>query len=195
MDEKQLEIAANLITNTFIWTYKKGDNIIYNLQILYELYDSRKKVSNHKKDLYNKPITLIIISIIECILDDFVTRIIQHRSDTVPNLTLRQIGGFKTKKLDKFDHYITHAKMHDLFDQSDRFYKILALLREVRNRIHIQNEKRRLAANEQEVFTNDILELSEKTFEVILERMVNKFPRSHANNKSLNINDFPYPWK
>ena len=62
---------AEAITNTFIWKYKKGDNIIYNFGILDQLYDSKKSCNTNKKHLFNKPIMLIIISIVECLNNEY----------------------------------------------------------------------------------------------------------------------------
>jgi hypothetical protein len=54
---------------TFIWNFKHGDNILYNLEILQTLYETGVTAKN--KSRLNKPITITIISIIEAILVDF----------------------------------------------------------------------------------------------------------------------------
>ena len=55
--------------SSFIWDFKVGDNILYNFEILQNLYISRQKLQD--KDIFNKPITITTVSIIEAILLDF----------------------------------------------------------------------------------------------------------------------------
>ncbi len=84
MNKNQRETLTDVVF-TFIWSFKKGDNIIYNFEILFELYRSKKAT---KSKYFNKPIILIIAAIIECILDDFALRVKQHVNDKVPNISL-----------------------------------------------------------------------------------------------------------
>ena len=57
----------------FVWNFKHGDNIMYNFKILHSLYRAYETVDD--KQLLNKPITIQIVSIVEAILIDFLTRI------------------------------------------------------------------------------------------------------------------------
>ncbi|MCX6793402.1 MAG: hypothetical protein NTY12_05295 [Candidatus Falkowbacteria bacterium] len=193
--EKDKKILQNKITGVFIWDFKKGDNIIYNFEILKALFEAKK---NYKNDglLYNKPITIIIISIIECILDDFVNRVKGRSQDSLPNITRDVIDDFKykkkgqsleVKKLEKFTHYIDIVKKHNIFGENDNFYKSLSLLRDVRNKVHIQDSKE----NESKFFTERNLKLSEKALERIIKYMVEMYPRWGKNENAL---DIPYPW-
>lgn len=58
----------NIIDAGFIGDFKLGDNINYNLKILKFLYDKDKEENSR---LLNKPVTIVIISIIEGLLRDF----------------------------------------------------------------------------------------------------------------------------
>lgn len=181
---------------TFIWTFKKGDNIVYNFEILWALYEA-KKYHTENKQLYNKPIIIIIISIIECVLEDFVRRIQRRSADPLPNITFDIIEDFKykkkgqkleIKKLEKFNHYIDIVKKHKIFGQSKKFYEVLHFLRNIRNKVHIQGSY----VDEDRIFTNNNLILSQKVLKVIIKFMVEKYPRW---NKKETTEDFPYPWR
>jgi len=202
LTSKQTIIVREII-GSFIWTFKKGDNIEYNLEILSTLYKARG-IARNTKQYFIKPIIIILAAIIECILDDFVIRIQMRGSDPLPNLTEKQIADFKYKSkgqvqrikiMEKFDHYIKISERHDIFDRGVRFYEALNLLKDIRNRIHIQNRKNVLDKNEFNVFTEINLIKAEKVFEIIIETMFNKFPRRDISELEFNVSDFPYPWK
>lgn len=196
MTDTHKEIFSEKLTNTFIWTFKKGDNIIYNVDILWALYEAKKHYIGNK-NLYNKPITIIIVSIIECILEDFVRRIQDHSSDPLPNITPEIVEDFKwerrggkteIKRLEKFCHYIDMSKKHKIFGLDKEIYKTLDSLRNIRNAMHIQKSE----INEYEIFTNENLKNAEGVLEKIVEAMVLKYPRW---GKEQSIDDIPYPWK
>jgi len=191
------------IIGAFNWDFKKGDNIEYNLEILSTLYKARR-FAKKSKHYFNKPILIIIASIIECILDDFVIRIRKRVFDPLPNLTESQIRNFKftgtgqttrIKKMEKFDHYIKISERHDIFDQGVRFYQALNLLKDIRNRVHIQNRNNILDKNEFSVFTDTNLFKAQKVFEIVITKMFSKFPRKDPAEIVHNIEDFPFPWR
>jgi hypothetical protein len=192
MNKEERELVESAITGTFMWSFKKGDNIVYNFEILWELYRARS-AAQAQKQYYNKPITLLIVAIMECIFDDFINRVGQHVYDKIPNLTSKEISLIRAKKLDKLDHYISIAKKYNLFDRDTSFYDTLDFLRRVRNRFHIQNTLHQLDSDESKVFTASTRIEAEKAFEIILEIMMVKFPRKHSH--SISFNDVPLPWK
>ena len=59
----------------FIWNFKHRDNIHYNFKILAALY--KAMADSKKKNLFYKPVTIQIVSIIEAIFIDFLIRIDQ----------------------------------------------------------------------------------------------------------------------
>lgn len=173
MNDTQREVLTDVVFS-FIWNYKKGDNIIYNFEILFELYRSKNTLNSR---YLNKPIVLIIAAIIECLLDDFAFRVRQHVNDKVPNISVSQISDFRRKKLEKFEHYISKAIEFDLFDQTSTFYDDLRLLKDMRNRLHIQNRNYKLDKDEDNIFTNFNLSKSENVLKIVLLKMCSKFPR------------------
>lgn len=62
MIDDQQEKIKKAIMGTFIWSFKKGDNIIYNFGVLWELYSAKKVTHYTKKELYNKPRCLRILA-------------------------------------------------------------------------------------------------------------------------------------
>lgn len=190
MTQAQLEQLADAITGTFMWSFKKGDNIVYNLEIVWELYDAKSRATNKKK--YNKPIIVTLVSVIECILDDFAYRIRGHVHDTVPNISQADIATFRTKKYDKLEHYIAASKRFNLFGRPDSFYDLLDELRKARNRVHIQNSTNQLAADEYNVFTDALLVKAQGAFEIVLGTMIVKFPRG---SRTVAPHSVPLPWR
>lgn len=179
------------VLSIFIWTFKKGDNILYNFDILNVLCKNKNNAPLTEKKFYNKPITLIIISIIECIIEDFTQRAKYRTHDPLPNLTSVQEQEFKTKKFDKFDHFITVSRRLNLFDMGDVLYDALDYLRKIRNRFHIQNSKGELEADEYKVFTDGRLKLSQKVLEVVIKKMATRFPRQESE---VNLDNLKFPW-
>jgi hypothetical protein len=76
----------------FVWNFRHGDNIIYNFEVLAALYSARD--SSDQKQIFNKPITIAMVSIVEAILIDFLIRIDQatnHLPGNVDGETLDKI--------------------------------------------------------------------------------------------------------
>jgi len=201
MTDGQLERLREMTNDTFIWQFKKGDNIIFNFKILWALYEA--KAVNSDPMLFNKPILISIASIIECILDDFVQRIQQRTRDPLPNITSQIIHAFKYRekggvlevnKIESLAHYLLQAERHNLFDQKKEFYENLWILKNSRDRVHIQNKKYTLEADEYKVFNDERLKLSEDILEIVIEKMISKFPRS-SSPTGHDINQFPFPWR
>ena len=77
----------------FIWSFKVGDNIVYNFRILSLLY-KKKEQDSIDKDLYNKPIIIFIISILEAVFFDLMFRLSQstdHFPKHIPSRTRKKI--------------------------------------------------------------------------------------------------------
>lgn len=184
---------------SFIWSFKKGDNILYNFEILDELYGARRKSA--KKHLFTKPIILIIAAIIECILEDFIWRIKQHSYEKIPNLSQEVIkdfkyvnkgGHFEIKELKKFNHFIDHVKKHQIFGILKITYDTMDLIRKLRNRLHIQNSKGDLDKDENMIFNEPNLHNSQKLLQLILTKMFRDYPRPSA--PKIDFNKICFPW-
>jgi hypothetical protein len=192
MTTAQRDVLATAITGTFMWSFKKGDNIIYNLEVIWELYGARNSAGATNKAMYNKPIIVGLMSIIECILDDFANRIVGHVHDPIPNMPQADIAAFRTRKYDKLEHYIAASRRFHLFGTDNSFYDSLNELRKARNRVHIQNSSNQLASDEFNVFTNELLLKAQQAFRVVLSNMIVKFTR---NGRTVPAGSVPLPWR
>ncbi len=193
MNEEDRELLASAITGTFIWNFKTGDNIVYNLEVIdriYELNDS----DGGRQNILIKPIVVLGVSVIECILSDFVYRVSGRVRDPLPILTEDQIKDFKTKKRDKLEHYIAVARKHSLFGFDESLCSDLQILRIARNRVHIQNSKGDGPVDEGELFTPELLRMFEKIFEEVLKTMMEKFPRWTDSDNGIKFKELALPW-
>lgn len=178
-----------IIKASFIAEFKIGDNINFNLRILKILYEQYVKNEN---SLLIKPIIILNTSIIEAVLYDFIENRIKraNRSEIIfPDISAL----FKSKRFDKFEHYIEQARKYNFFDvKNENFYSAMHSLRKKRNRIHIQNNKRGEPCNEEEVFNEKSKILSEKILEKVFNIMVNKYSRREEYHGY--VEDFKIPW-
>ena len=167
------------------------DNVNYNFKILEALYTAKKQ---NNTDFLIKPIIITIISIVECMLHDFIERIQNRTADSLPNLTQSIIDYIKGKKIDDFEKAIKQVQKHNLLRASnkDKIYSDLDLLRRVRNRIHIQNKGEQLDKDDCRVFTTENLRLAENILERVCEILCNTYPR--WGKQPLPMSDFPSPW-
>jgi len=180
-----------IIESKFIGDFKLGDNINYNLDILDTLYVFFENAEDDEKGHLCKPIILLIASIIEAVLYDLHMRVKLFTAEGVRNLGAAIVDTIKLKKIDDFEKYIASARKHDLFDQADtEFYKRLDDLRRLRNRIHIQNNKKDFARDESAVFTIKRKKMAERALEKTLRTMAAKFARDHDYVKA-----FTLPWE
>jgi len=185
--------------SVFIWTFKHADNITYNFNILENLYLSKGKSNN--SELFNKPITIIIVSIIECILVDLLDRVntatnhLPHNTDKNKMLNLKNDlqSNYKKKiikddflgdyivykrKLYSFKYLINTFKKYNIFDcDSNNIYDTLSSYGDMRNRVHIENHHNTLELNEADVFTNARLKKLEKLFSKVWLVMTSDFKR------------------
>ncbi len=175
----------------FIDVFKIGDNINFNLEILKILYDQYDRLGEKGATII-KPIVILNTSIAEAILYDFIQNRIKHANRT--EIIFSDLTNlFKSKRFDKFEHYITQAEKHDFFDMGDtNFYKVMRILLKKRNRIHIQNDKLEEPMNEQEVFDERSKILSEIVVEKIIDTMAIKYPRREEYHGF--VADFELPW-
>jgi hypothetical protein len=178
----------------FIADFKLGDNINYNLKILEILYETYNGTDPAKNTYLVKPIVLTILSIIEAVLYDFHYRAKWYTREGVSNLSNDIIEVLRQKKIDDFGKYIASAKKSHLFDSvQENFYEDLERLRIMRNRIHIQNDKKYMPKDESAVFNQNSKYLAECALEIVLRTMDKKFKRPESVRA--HVKDFVIPWE
>lgn len=190
----------------FFWNFKRMDNTIYNLEILSYLYSLRKSEKDKAlRELLNKPIIIFGVSIVECILYDFMTRIQQHRNEVIPNLPTSVIEDIKykvkegvitMKNLSKLNDIIPQLKKHNLLNwnvDGENIYEQLDKLKTIRNKIHIQNTDEKLNRNELYIFTDANVKKLEIVLETVLKAMIAYYPR--PRELKLTPDNLPFPWR
>lgn len=169
----------------FVWDFKLGDNIVYNLKILFSLYDSRQ-TSSENPDLFNKPLTIIIVGIIEAIFFDLVCRLdlaTSHFPSHIGNSKRTQIkarlneekviypkkSSMKRVRNYKMAEFVKLFLEFELLGPKDAvLYDHLSKAAKMRNRIHISNYYRNFEIDESDVFTDRRLTAIEKIMEEVL---------------------------
>lgn len=169
------------------------DNVNYNFKIVELLYKAKQQNGNDPH--FNKPIILILMAIVECMMYDLIKRITQHRNDPFPNMDFSIVSFFRvTPETDFFEKLINRFQSQNLFRvlPGDSLYDDLEQLRKVRNRLHIQNRRNLLDKDEYNVFTSIELSRAERSFERVCEILCNTYPR--WNKQPLPMTAFPKPW-
>jgi len=177
----------------FFWDFKRMDNVNYNFAIIELLYKAKKINGNDTR--FNKPIIILIMAIIECVLYDFLIRINQHRIDSLPNITETLVSFFRnSKETDELKIIIPQIKSQNLLkvNSSDTIYSDLEHLRKVRNRLHIQNKYAVLDRDEFMVFTDFELIRAQDCLEKIFSVLCNDHPR--WGKPPIPMSEFPRPW-
>lgn len=182
------------VNSGFIGGFKTGDNINYNLNCLKALYAAQNAASPSEARLFCKPITITLVSIIEALLHDLFFRIKSHTSEGVQNIATQVLDDVRSKTLDQLQTYIASAKKHDLLGASGSdLYEKLDELRQVRNRVHIQNVKKQLDLDEARVFTPNRQKSTEEMLERVLKHVSDKYKRpEHIQGF---VDDFELPWE
>ena len=190
MNNQQNEINSN-----FIYTFKIGDKIVQNFKLLHLLYQYLEKEKyNENINLLYKAIILILVSIAEASLADFFQRTKGPYTDEKPYEKLEEIKKYfakKGKEDERFAEIIKDCQRLNLFECSSfDIYSSLKKLKDVRNKIHIQDVKE--WKNEDEIFTESVKEEAEKTVEYVL-RYLSNFPR--GDKKYECCQNFSLPWE
>ncbi|MGI0134392.1 MAG: hypothetical protein ACREBW_05490 [Candidatus Micrarchaeaceae archaeon] len=167
--------AVNEALFKFVWNFKHGDNIIYNFTVLQALYAAQ--ANTRQGSIFNKPITILLVSIIEGVLIDFLTRIDQATTHLPANVSRETLDKIKLeieskKRPEKIsdilgEHIVVRRKMYqfgeiikilqkyELFgNKYDQIYKDLVQFGHLRNRVHIENYYRNFEDRETFVFTD-----------------------------------------
>jgi hypothetical protein len=180
-----------IIRSKFIGDFKLGDNINHNLDILTLLYKQYNDGDETQKSLLCKPITLLLVSIVDAVLYDLHWRVKTFTKEGVANILKSSIEYIRTlKKMDTLEKYIASAEKHSLLGPAGSpIYADLGTLRRLRNRIHIQNTKKDFEPDEVIAFNTARKLLAEKAVENTLRTMAEKYARDTNF-----VNDFTLPW-
>jgi hypothetical protein len=178
------------IESKFIGDFKLGDNICHNLNVAEVLYDKFEDSDADDRRLLCKPIIVLLASIVEAVLYDFHKRVKTLTIEGVKNLTADAIDYIRFAEIDDFAKYIDSARKQKLFGHADKaLYERMHDVRKLRNRVHIQNEKKYVPRDEYDAFTLEAKLLTEQVVEKTLRTLATNFARDHDY-----VSEFVLPW-
>jgi hypothetical protein len=183
---------------TFVWSFKHGDNIMYNFSVLQALYIAQRTAK--PEGILNKPTTILLVSIIEAILIDFLSRIDQATHHLPPNVDRATLNNLKQeieskkrsekiedefgeriylrRKLYQFNEIVELLKKYELFGKKDdSIYDALKRFGHLRNRVHIENYHQNFEDREDRAFTQKRLTELERVLGDLWTKMTNDYKR------------------
>ena len=181
------------ISTSFIGYFKLGDNIVFNTKILDSLYknlDVSQPIDVQAITI--KPIVLIGVSAIEALIYDFVDRIKDYPKEFkhVDSAKISSIRKLDTQSFNwKFRVGIDKFRQHKMLGDEPNYYDNLDFLRNLRNRIHIQNQF--AGRSEEYVWTSDVLYRCEACLEYTLLYLSENYPREDKDY----VESIQVPWK
>ena len=184
------------VSSAFIGNFKIGDNIHYNLEVLKTLYACREDLQPTQRRFLDKPITVTLVSICEALIYDLIDRSKFFTQEGVIGLSEASLERLRKAKAWNLDKKLSLVKELDLLKaESADVYVQLEDLAKLRNRIHIQNEKKNFEADEAKAFTCSRRLKAEKMVELLVMRFGKLYPRPSHIVKSQYVDDFELPWK
>lgn len=178
--------------SVIFWDFNRMDNVEYNFTIIGNLI--RDSANSKNKSSYYKPLTILIVGIIECVLYDFLCRVKQERHEGI-NLSKEEKDILRDKKWpDKFKCYIDICKKHNLLGNKVKLYDSLHDYAKIRNRVHIQNINKYEPDKEPRLWNNKTVRLSGELLHEVFLHLCKKFPRPDKFHNNPNLDLFPTPW-
>ena len=180
------------ISTSFIGYFNDGDNIVFNFKILDLLYKNLDKSQPpHIQAIVIKPIVLIGVALIEALMFDFVNRIQAFPREP---MKLDWEKKYAISKLDtdrvkwKFHASIEKFSEQKVLGNQENYYANLHYLRNLRNRIHIQN--RSGGADEYLAWTSQAL----RTLEACVEYTLLYLSENYRRDKDF-VKHVQTPWE
>lgn len=184
-----------IVSSSFIGNFKIGDNINYNLKVLKALYHSRNFLPEDGRVYLEKPITVILVSICEALMYDFIFRSKSFTREGIDGLDDEQLELLRNQKSYSMEDKIKLIQNLNLLKTNDtKVYQYLGYLVKLRNRIHIQNEFQNLELDEVNAFTVSRRVEAEKMLELFMRKLGSLYPRPQHIVMSQFVEDFELPW-
>jgi hypothetical protein len=180
---------------SFIWTFKIGDNILYNLNIIFRLIGDHDKLNDCD---YAKPISILCVSVTEAMLVDFLERLDSATQHFLVKLELKrtQIKDalnaenkeaqtthkgkiYKYKRLRNFGYkeLIEFYQRFNILGSSAAAYEELQDLGRFRNRVHIRNYFGNFERDESRTFSENRTQKTIDYMESIFKYFSKNYPR------------------
>lgn len=144
-----------LIPCNFVGSFKVGDNLVYNCQVLCAL------VQSNEQGVFNKLIVIQVGSIIEAALAEVIYRAQNFNLEGVPYISEADQAEIAAKKIDKFNTIIDVLRKYKVINGlGNGIYDDLHKLRKYRNKVHIQDYINipNVASDEVVAFSDELVE-------------------------------------
>jgi len=193
-----------IYSSRFFSCFKRMDNVNYNFDLAKHLIlasiSYKPDDDDYQREYFYKPAIIIMISIVECILYDFLIKIQTHTYEGVPNLTQKDLDSIREINIPNvLASFNEICKKHELLGKkNDPIYEIIRLFSNIRNRIHIQNTKREKPFDEFDLWTIPLVKECGKLLKDICGIMCDKYPRPKHMHVTYAIPrdvSFPEPWR
>lgn len=175
------------------WDFERKNNVVYNFNAIeFLIVDA---IKSKFPSYYYKPLTLMLMSIIECALYDFLWRVKQAKIEgvSVTNNQKKEIESITIPNM--LQNYLNICKKRKLLGtESSDIYERLQQHIEYRNRVHIQNRKNYSPRNESKLWTSHKVITTGNLLRDIFIYLCKKYPRPSSFHSNPNLNLFPTPW-
>lgn len=181
----------DLYSEVIFWDFLRKNNVNYNFKII-ETLVSCQNLGKDKIHFY-KPIYLLLASIIECTLFDFLLRIKIATNEKIPNLDSNIKESIKNKNIpNKLHNFNEVCKKYNLLE--DHMYGAIEKIANIRNRIHIQNQDEEKPTKEWELWSNDRVKECGNLLKEMYLLLMDKHPRPDCRHTNPPNSNFPEPW-
>ncbi len=175
------------------WDFERKKNTVYNFEIIEFLIEDA--IKSKYQSYYYKPIIILLMAIIECILYDFLWRVKQATIEgvSVTNNQKREIES--TDIPNALQNYLDICLKRKLLgSESSDIYSRIQKNIEYRNRIHIQNRKKYLPEKECKLWTKHKVLTTGNLLRDIVIYLCKKYPRPIKFHSNPDLKFFPTPW-
>ena len=186
--------VLTMYLNSFVWTFKIGDNVLWNLDVIFHLIEDHNKLGRN----YAKPISISCISVVEAALVDFLERLDSATNHYPANLNAQKIDikkflnkeksefqttyegkVYKFKRLKNFGYkeLISFYETFHILGFREETYLTLQDLGRFRNRVHIRNYFGNFERNESRTFSENRTQRAIDFMEATLKYLSVNYPR------------------
>jgi hypothetical protein len=169
-----MPFRSEKIPCNFVGTFKVGDNLVFNCNLLTEL------LAANSQRVFNKLIVLQVGSILEAALAEIIFRAQYFNREGVPNISEAERIEIAGKQIDKFNSIIDVLKKYKVLDALGAgVYDELHKLRKYRNKIHIQDDIAiaGVSRDEPAAFADDVCSWAIGLNKRVIEHLSNKLAR------------------
>ena len=175
------------------WNFERKNNVVYNFNIIEFLIEDA--IKSKYQSYYYKPIIILMMSIIECALYDFLWRVKQAKIEGISVTATQKKEIESTNIPNTLQNYVEICLKRKLLgsDSSDIYSRLQKHI-EYRNRIHIQNRRKYQPDKEYKLWTKHKVITTGNLLRDVIIFLCRKYPRPDNFHSNPDMNFFPTPW-